>query len=91
MGLLLSYLFIFLVECGLMVLQMVGAFLSLLSVALFVRRFTAARKRRADGCLPKVAAVAPYVFGGIGIFLLVAASAALSIGKEWGIFETWAI
>lgn len=88
---LLSYLLIFLVECGLMALQIVGAFFFLLSVALFIRRFTTARKRRTDGYLRKVVAVAPYVFGGVGFFLLVSASAALSIGKEWGIFETWVI
>ncbi|MFE6754417.1 hypothetical protein ACFVDQ_12530 [Streptomyces sp. NPDC057684] len=91
MGVLLSYLFLFLIECGLMALQIAGAFLLMLSAALFVRRFTIARKRRSDGHFPKVMSVAPYVFGGIGLCLLVPASAALFIGKEWGIFDTWAI
>ncbi|NXY96105.1 hypothetical protein HYE82_17280 [Streptomyces sp. BR123] len=91
MGLLLSYLIIFLVECGLMALQVIGASLFLLSVALLVRRFTTARKRRPDGYLSKFAAISPYLFGGIGFCLLVSASVALSIGKEWGIFGTWVI
>lgn len=91
MGVLLSYLLLFLIECGLMALQIVGAFLLMSSAALFIRRFATARKRRADGRFPKATAAAPYVLGGIGICLLVPASAALFIGKEWGLFETWAI
>ncbi|MGW2080618.1 hypothetical protein ACWCOW_27395 [Streptomyces sp. NPDC001939] len=91
MGVLLSYLVIFLVECGLMALQIFGAFLLMLSAALFIRRFAIARKPRPDGHFPKSMPVAPYVLGGIGMCLLVPTSAALFIGKKWGIFETWAI
>ncbi|MFF1396536.1 hypothetical protein ACFVZD_22325 [Streptomyces sp. NPDC058287] len=91
MGVLLSYLVLFLIECGLMALQLVGAFLLILSAVLFIRRFTIARKRRPDGHSPKATPVAPYVLGAIGICLLVPTSAALFIGKKWGIFETWAI
>ncbi|WP_432187541.1 hypothetical protein [Streptomyces sp. Tue6028] len=91
MGVLLSYLVLFLIEFGLMALQIVGAFLMMLSAALFIRRFAVARKRRPHGRCPKVTTVAPYVLGGIGICLLVPASAALFIGKKWGIFETWAL
>ncbi|MEU8849829.1 hypothetical protein AB0C70_27205 [Streptomyces sp. NPDC048564] len=72
-----------------MALQMVGAFLLILGAALFVRRFAIARKRRPDGHFPKATPVAPYVLG--GICLLVPTSAALFIGKNLGIFETWAI
>ncbi|WP_031487700.1 hypothetical protein [Streptomyces bicolor] len=91
MGVLLSYLVLFLLECGLMALQIVGAFLLMLSAALFVRRFAVARKRRPDGRFPKGTPVAPYVLGGIGICLLVPASVALFIGKKLGIFDIWAI
>ncbi|MFD0265894.1 hypothetical protein ACFVGY_04755 [Streptomyces sp. NPDC127106] len=91
MGVLLSYLLIFLVQCGLMVLQIVGAFLLVLSAALFIRRFAHARKRRADGHFPKAKPVAPYVLGGIGMCLLVPTTAALSAGRESGLFEAWAI
>ncbi|MFG2979938.1 hypothetical protein ACGFYQ_01595 [Streptomyces sp. NPDC048258] len=91
MGVLLSYLVLFLIEFGLMVLQIVGAFLLMLSAALFIRRFAIARKRRPDGHFPKATPVAPYVLGGIGICLLVPTSAALFIGKKLGVFETWAI
>ncbi|MBT2479678.1 hypothetical protein [Streptomyces sp. ISL-94] len=91
MGLLLSYLFLFLIECVLMALQIVGAFLFMLSAALFIRRFALARKRRADGHFPKATPAAPYVLGGIGICLLVPTSAALFMGRESGLFETWAI
>lgn len=91
MGVLLSYLVLFLIECGLIVLQIVGAFLLMLSAALFIRRFAITPKRRPDGHFPRATPVAPYVLGGIGICLLVPASAALFIGKESGIFEAWAI
>lgn len=91
MGVLLSYLVIFLIECGLMALQIAGAFLLMLSSALLIRRFTIARKCRPDGHFPKATPVAPYVLGGIGICLLVPTSAGLFIGKKWSIFETWAI
>ncbi|MFJ8645190.1 hypothetical protein ACIRNI_03595 [Streptomyces sp. NPDC093546] len=90
MGVLLSYLLLFLIACGLMVLQLVGAFLLMLSAALFIRRFATARKRR-PGRFPRTMRVAPYVLGGIGMCLLVPASAALFIGRKWGIFEAWAI
>ncbi|MFH8927570.1 hypothetical protein ACH4D4_11040 [Streptomyces pristinaespiralis] len=88
MGVLLSYLLLFIVQCGLMALQLAGAFLLMLGSALFIRRFATARKRRADGHFSKTA---PYALGGIGICLLVPASAALFFGRESGIFETWAI
>ncbi|MBT2470698.1 hypothetical protein J7E97_23210 [Streptomyces sp. ISL-66] len=91
MGLLLSYLAIFLIECALMALQMVGAFLLVLSAALFIRRSALARKRRADDHFPKRTPVAPYVLGGVGICLLLPTSAALFLGRESGLFETWAI
>lgn len=91
MGVLLSYLVLFLVQCALMALQIVGAFLLMLSAALFIRRFAITRKRRADGHFTKATPVAPYVLGGIGMCLLVPASAALFIGRKSGLFETWAI
>ncbi|WP_432173913.1 hypothetical protein [Streptomyces sp. Tue6028] len=91
MEVLLSYLVLFLIEFGLMALQIVGASLIMLSAALFIRRFAIARKRRPHGHCPKVTSVAPYMLGGIGICLLVPASAALFLGKKWDLFETWAI
>lgn len=91
MDVLLSYLFLFLVQCGLMALQIVGAFLLMLSAALFIRRFAIARKCRADGHFPKATPVAPYMLGGIGICLLFPTSASLFIGRESGLFEAWAI
>ncbi|MEU0274147.1 hypothetical protein [Streptomyces sp. NPDC006307] len=74
-----------------MLLQIAGAFLLMLSAVLFIRRFATARKPRPNGHFPKVMRVAPYVLGGIGMCLLVPASAALFIGRKWGIFEAWAI
>ena len=91
MGVLLSYLLLFLIQCGLMALQIFGTFLLMLSVALLVRRHRIVRQCRANGHVPKATPVAPYVLGGVGIFLLVPASAVLFIGKQSGIFETWAI
>ncbi|MFJ4779003.1 hypothetical protein [Streptomyces sp. NPDC088762] len=91
MGVLLSYLVLFLIACGLMALQIVGLFLLTLSLTLLIRRFAITLKRRPDGHFPKAKSVAPYVLGGIGIFLLTSASTALFIGKKSGILETWAI
>ncbi|MGR4881483.1 hypothetical protein ACIPUC_19035 [Streptomyces sp. LARHCF249] len=91
MGVLLSYLLLFLIQIGLMALQVGGAFLLMLSLALFIRRFALARKRRPAGRFPKAASVAPYVLGGIGVCLLVSTSAVLFLGRKSGIFETWAI
>ncbi|MEU5981024.1 hypothetical protein [Streptomyces sp. NPDC047434] len=91
MGVLLSYLLLFLIACVLMALQIAGAFLLMLSAALFIRRFVFTRKRRAAGRFPKVTTAAPYVLGGIGICLLIPTSAALFLGRESGLFESWAI
>ncbi|MFE1229788.1 hypothetical protein [Streptomyces sp. NPDC058745] len=91
MGVLLSYLLLFLIACVLMALQIAGAFLLLSSAALFIRRFAITRKRRAAGRFPKVTTAAPYVLGGIGICLLIPTSAALFLGRESGLFESWAI
>lgn len=91
MGVLLSYLVLFLAECALMALQLFGAFLLVLSAALFIRRSATACKRRPDGHFLKAMPVASYALGAIGVCLLLLASAALLIGHRWGIFETWAI
>ena len=91
MGVLLSYLLLFLIACALMALQIVGAFLLMLSTALFIRHFAIARKRRAAGRFPKATKAAPYVLGGIGVCLLIPASVALSLGRDSGLFEAWAI
>ncbi|MFF9910681.1 hypothetical protein [Streptomyces sp. NPDC013457] len=91
MGVLLSYLLIFVVACALMALQIAGAFLILTSFTLSAWRFAGTRGRRPDAHVPKVLRAAPYVLGGIGVCLLVPASAVLFLGRESGIFESWAI
>ncbi|MER7955252.1 hypothetical protein [Streptomyces sp. NPDC096030] len=91
MGVLLSYLLLFVVACALMALQLAGAFLIFTSLALSVGRLAFTRKGRKDGPVLKAMRVAPYVLAIIGICLLVPASAALYLGRESGIFEAWAI
>ncbi|MFD0144210.1 MULTISPECIES: hypothetical protein [unclassified Streptomyces] len=91
MGVLLSYLLIFVVACALMALQLAGAFLIFTSLALSAWRLTFARKRRTDGLAPKALRAAPFVLGFIGICLLVPASVVLFLGRDSGIFEAWAI
>ncbi|MEU4171246.1 hypothetical protein AB0F46_30745 [Streptomyces sp. NPDC026665] len=88
MGVLLSYVALFLIECALMALQFVGALLCMASATLFIRRFAVARERPPVGPITKATR---YALGGIGVGLVVPTSAALFIGRAWGIFETWAI
>ncbi|MGW2931504.1 hypothetical protein ACWDA7_06460 [Streptomyces sp. NPDC001156] len=91
MGLLISDVFLIVLECGLMGIQLVGVILFLLSLTSFVRHFATARRRKIGGGLPEVTPWTPYALGGIGIFFLVPASVALFTGKWLGVFDTWVV
>jgi hypothetical protein len=55
---------------------------------LSVRHYATARRRKIGDGLPQVTPWTAYALGGIGIFFLVPASAALFTGKRLGVFET---
>jgi uncharacterized membrane protein YgaE (UPF0421/DUF939 family) len=82
-GLLLSCLFLFLVGCGLVVLEIVGLVLLLAGAALFVQHFTVERQLCVAHGLPARTPVAPYVLGGIGVLVLIPASAGLCLGSSF--------
>ncbi|MET8168559.1 hypothetical protein ABZT34_30655 [Streptomyces sp. NPDC005329] len=88
MGLLISTSLLALLQWSLKLMQLVGAVLSLSGLALLLWRFRVARRREASGGLPQAMPWATHVPGGIGILLLVAASAALTIGEWLGVFES---
>ncbi|WP_327184204.1 hypothetical protein [Streptomyces sp. NBC_01334] len=88
MGLLISTVLLALLQWGLRLMQLGGAALCLLGVALFLRRFRVARRREASGGLRQAMPWATHVLGGIGIFMLVAASGALTVGERLGVFGT---
>ncbi|MEU9313715.1 hypothetical protein [Streptomyces sp. NPDC048256] len=87
MGLLISTALLALLQWSLKLMQLGGAVLCLSGVALLLWRFRVARGREATGGLPQAMPWAIYVFGGIGISLLVAASVALTVGEWLGVFE----
>ncbi|MFH8638761.1 hypothetical protein [Streptomyces goshikiensis] len=87
MGLLISAVLLALVQWGLKLMQLGGLALCLLSGALFLWRFGVARRREASGGLQQAMPWAAHVLGGIGISLLVPASAALTVGEWLGLFE----
>lgn len=88
MGLLISAMLLALLQWGLELMQLGGAALCLSGVALLLRRFRAARRRETSGGPQQAMPWAAHVLGGMGIALLVAASAALSMGERLGVFET---
>ncbi|WP_030710831.1 hypothetical protein [Streptomyces sp. NRRL F-2580] len=88
MGLLISTVLLALLHWGLKLMQLGGAALCLVGVALFLRRFRVARGREGSGRLRQAMPWVTYVLGGLGIFVLVAASVALAVGERLGVFET---
>ncbi|WP_405771698.1 hypothetical protein OHU34_41995 [Streptomyces sp. NBC_00080] len=88
MGLLISTALLALLHRSLKSMQLGGAILCLLGVALLLWRFRMARRREASGGLPQAIPWATHIPGGIGVFLLVAASAALTVGEWLGVFES---
>lgn len=88
MGLLISAALLTLLQWGLELMQLGGAALCLLGAALFLRRLRAARRHETSGGAQQAAPWVAHVLGGMGIALLAAASAALTMGERLGVFET---
>lgn len=89
MGLLISSALLTLLHWGLKLTQLGGAALCLAGLALLLQRFPTAHGHKASGRPHQATTTwAAPVLGGIGIALLVTASAALIMGERLGVFTT---